>query len=461
MKRGEFATIWRHGRVYSVANVLNRVAGLVLLPVYLHVLAPAEYGLLALVTLTADILGVVLGLGLGRALLRLYVGAADEPARDRLVVSALLLLLALGAVFAALAAPLAELASRVMFGHDAHATVFFYANLGIVFTVLFNFELSCLVARKASAVYLWASLAKTLLMLTLNIVLVVHLEAGVLGVVLGTLISSVVVAGALLLELLRGRALRGSAAAMRELVAFAAPLVPSVLIDTVVVALDKVVLNRLSTAAAVGGYATGQRLSSLLQLFVVQPFMQIWAVRQLEVLDHPDSGGQASLTRIFELFLVLLSSGALAAALFAPELLALIAAPGYAHAAQVVPLLALAEIVLLFRSYFEIGVFHARATRLLPWVSLASLLFAVPLYVAMIHWLGMLGAAFAFLLTACARVAMVAVVARRVSPFGSDLAWRRILLTVAAAIVVYAVARALGDGDGTLGAAALKLGALG
>ncbi|MEQ8234313.1 MAG: oligosaccharide flippase family protein, partial [Gammaproteobacteria bacterium] len=82
MKRGELATIWKHGRVYSVANVLNRVAGLVLLPVYLHVLQPAEYGLLAVVTLTADVLGVVLGLGLGRALLRLYVGAADETARD-------------------------------------------------------------------------------------------------------------------------------------------------------------------------------------------------------------------------------------------------------------------------------------------------------------------------------------------------------------------------------------------
>ncbi|MEQ8231209.1 MAG: oligosaccharide flippase family protein, partial [Gammaproteobacteria bacterium] len=371
-----------------------------------------------------------------------------------------LLLLLLGAVFAALSAPIAELACWLMFGNDAHATVFFYANLGIVFTVLFNIELSCLVARKASAVYLWASLAKTLLMLSLNIVLVVYLDAGVLGVVFGTMISALLVAGALLLELLRGRELRGSFGSMRELVVFAAPLVPSVLIDTVVVALDKVLLNRLSTPAMVGGYATGQRLSSLLQLFVVQPFMQIWAVRQLEVLDDPGDAGQTSLTRIFELFIVLLGAAALAVALFAPELIALIAAPEYAHAAGVVPLLALAEIVLLFRSYFEIGVFHARATRLLPWVSLATLVLAVPLYAGSITAFGMRGAAFAFLATALVRVVLVALVARRVSPFGRDLAWSNVVLAIVGAGVVYTVANLLAGVPGSLQACALKLAAV-
>lgn len=442
MKPSELSLVLKHGRVYSVANIVNRAAGLVLLPVYLHVLEPAEYGLLALVTVTTDLIGVVLGLGLGRAVLRLYVGAADDSTRDALLVTALALVAALGLGFALVAMPVAALTSRLMLGSAEHMALFAWANLSVVFAVLFNFQLSCLVARKASGIYFLAAVAKTGLMLGINVMLVVSLGLGVFGVILGTLISSAVLAAVLAAELLRGRRLRVSRTAARELVVFAAPLVPSVLLDTLVQTLDKIALSRLATPSAVGAYATGQRLSSLIMLFVVQPFMQIWAVRQLEAEDHLGAAERASLARVFDLFLVVLSASALTVALFAPEIVAIIADEAFAPAAAVVPTLALAEIVLLFRSYFEIGVFHANATRYLPWVSLATLIAALPAYAGCVAAFGARGAAYAYLATAVVRVALVAAVARRVSRFGRDLVPAHVALAVGGAFVAFVAAEA-------------------
>lgn len=457
MTRSELSTIWRHSRIYSIANILSRMAGLVLLPIYLHVLSPAEFGVLALVSLSTDVLGVILGLGLGRALLRFYVGATSDEERDHLVVGSLVLLLGLGLAFSLAAHPVARLVCWLIFSDPEHVELFTYANLAIVFTVLFNFELSCLLARKASLTYLCAALSKTVILFGANITLVVYLDMGVMGVVLGTLLSSVLISGLLLLELLRGRRMATSASAIRRLVAFAAPLVPSVLLDTIVAALDKLALGRLGSSSAVGEYATSQRLSGLLQMFVTQPFMQIWVVRRIESLDAGSAEDGTNLGRIFSLFLVLLCACALFLALFAPEVISVIASEEYRNAASIIPTLALAQVLLAFRSYFEVGVFHANATRHLPWIALVTLVFAVPTYAGLVTLMGTDGAALAFLIVTSARVSLVGALASRISPLVQDLPALACLAAAAGAVLAYAAAGLLAPADGGWVAGSMKL----
>lgn len=457
MNRTELSAIWRHSRIYGVGNVVNRLAGLVLLPVYLHVLSPGEFGVLAIVTLTTDVLGVLLGLGLGRAFIRFHAAAQTDGERDRLLVTSLLLLLSLGAPFAILAFPIARLASELLFSGHEHTVVFAYANLSVVFTVLLNFELSCLMAKKASKAYFLASAYKSLLMLATNLFLVVYAGLGVKGVVLGTLLSSIVVGGILLLSLLRGRRLTGSVRTARKLIVFAAPLIPSVLLDTVAAALDKVAINHFAAPSAVGGYSSGQRLSSLLQLFVVQPFMQIWAVRRLEVLEHGTAQGRSSLAWVFDCFFVILCAAALFVSLFAPEIVALIAAAEYAPAAEVVPILALAELVLVYRSFFELNVYRANATRHLPWVSLVTVAVAVPVYVWLVSAYGIEGAALAFLAMAILRVGLVARLALRVLPSRTDLNVATCAITLGVSAGVFLAASALLADRGGAGVYLAKL----
>ena len=60
----EARSIVRDGRVYAISNVINRAAGLVLLPVFTHVLSPAEFGRYTLVQSMIEVLSVLGGLGL-------------------------------------------------------------------------------------------------------------------------------------------------------------------------------------------------------------------------------------------------------------------------------------------------------------------------------------------------------------------------------------------------------------
>ncbi len=58
-------SVLRHGVVYFVGSLLNRSAGLILLPVYLHALSPAEFGVYAVLISLMDVVGIGIGLSLG------------------------------------------------------------------------------------------------------------------------------------------------------------------------------------------------------------------------------------------------------------------------------------------------------------------------------------------------------------------------------------------------------------
>ena len=71
----------RHGLLYGFATILAKVIGFVMIPLYTRVLTPADYGVLELLSMTTDVIGMAAGLGLTWSVTRYYY-AYDKP-RDR------------------------------------------------------------------------------------------------------------------------------------------------------------------------------------------------------------------------------------------------------------------------------------------------------------------------------------------------------------------------------------------
>ncbi|MFX8035931.1 hypothetical protein ABTK80_19945, partial [Acinetobacter baumannii] len=68
-----------------VANVVNRAAGLLLLPLYAKVLSPAEFGVYALISVVGDIVAVMLMIGMINAFTVVYFEHPDDRGRSRVV----------------------------------------------------------------------------------------------------------------------------------------------------------------------------------------------------------------------------------------------------------------------------------------------------------------------------------------------------------------------------------------
>jgi len=186
-------------------------------------------------------------------------------------------------------------------------------------------------------------------------------------------------------------------------------------------------------AIGLGYYGLGLRIASLLKLFVIAPFLQIWNVRQLEELQEGNTS--AELPIIFFRFMIGLMSLGVAISLFKDIIIQIIATDAYAPAAAVLPWLVAVQVVIGLRSFSEIGLLHAKRTASLIPISLISLSLAIPTYGLVVALkLGITGVAAACLAQVTFRTCLTLYWADRHSSIVRMFPWARFLLASLIAI---------------------------
>ena len=260
----EAATILKHGWIYTVANIVNRAAGLLLLPLYAKVLAPSEFGVYALIGVVGDILAVMLMIGMNNAFTVVYFEHAEEKDRARVVSTTLLGLGAATLGLLALSWPGGWAISLGLFGDAGYATVVAVALASIALSTVFELGLAYYRVRKRSGMCLLVSIAKAVLLLGLNLVFLLGLDLGVSGIFLANGAAFSVLGLTLMVSILAKTGVSFSPAILRRVVTLGLPFMPQSLLDIANQFIARYLLNVLMTTAAVASSrsACGCRPSS-------------------------------------------------------------------------------------------------------------------------------------------------------------------------------------------------------
>lgn len=447
----------KHTKIYTLGNLLNRGAGLILLPVYVNTLSPDEYGLYSFVAIAMDIVAVLLVMGMGTTLVKFYVQCTTAQDRNELVGTTFIFYGVSALIFLLLVYPLASLTCWIIFTNLDHQWLFTLGYIAMIFTALFNLQLQYLLVKKDSWSFMLTSVLKTLIFLGLNIYLVAYLKQGIEGILWGTLLSSVLLSTYLFVYIFREIKPVFSWDRLKQLLIFGAPLVPAVLCDTLLVSLDRFFLNRFVSTAAVGQYSLGDKLTNLIKMFVIVPFFQIWVVRRLENMHQINEGSEHNLNQIFLLFITFVTTASLGVALFAPEVVAMVAAPEYMPAATLVPVLALTQVVLAVKLNFELEIYHANKTQYMAYCSAITLAAAIPIFYLLISYLGLLGAVWSVFVVNLFRASLMGWFAKSINRKTSLKDFLQILIVVLLGVVFYMLAYFLFQLDITFVAVASKL----
>lgn len=389
----EAGTVLRHGWIYGIANMVNRAAGILLLPLYTLVLTPTEFGIYALVGVVGDLLAVMLMIGMNNAFTVVYLEQADDGGRRRVVSTAVLALGGAVAALVALAWPAGWAASRVVFGDGAHAGLMALALGSVAVTALFELGLAYLRACKRSGACLAVSFVKAAALLALNALFLLGLGLTVEGIFLANAAAFLLLGLGLAAAMLRANGLGFSGPVLKKLVRLGLPYLPQSLLDIANNFVMRWLLNALLTTAAVGLFSFGMRLAVLLYMLLTASFLQIWSVRRLETRHGGGDPAQARL--VFHLFVVLLAAAAAGMVLVGPELVWLAASPDYAPVIGCLPLLVLAYVLHGIRMHPEVDLMKAQRMAVLPWISAAALVVGTVLAVVLVSVWGLMGAALA------------------------------------------------------------------
>jgi O-antigen/teichoic acid export membrane protein len=433
-------SLLRASALYTVGTFVPRVGALILLPIYVRFLSPAEYGTMTLLLSLAGILGIIYHLGLDGALMRLHFDVEGRE-RARLYGTATLFTLAFAGlatvVLAMVVGPFFEsLAGGAPFVPLGALTLLlaFAGSLGYVPSTLFR-------ASGQVERYLIVNLGAFGVSSIVSVILVVVVGLGAAGVLAGQLLAAVIVATVSIVIVQRLHAWTIDVASLRQGLRFGLPLLPHSVSAWALRLADRwlillfIGLPVIEARAAVGVYSVGYQLGYVVSLVVIS-FNAAWSPYFYRVGSLPS--GPTIHTEMTTLVFGGIAVIAVALSSMAPEIVAVLARPEYAEAADVLPVIAVASVAQGLYVMFVTVVFLAKSTGRLAFITFAAAALNIAANAILIPRLGIVGAAWATFASYAFFAAATYVLARGVYPMRINLKLLGVITAAGVASVLVA-----------------------
>lgn len=395
--REQIRAIGRHTLIYGAGVVATKLASFIMLPVYTRYLTPADYGVLELLSMTIEIIGTIAGMGLSAAVFKFYVDHEGTNEQRTIMSTAGVATLALGVVTSGLGLLFSPALGHLVFGQGAGSNPVYFRLFFLIYLVQSAemVPLLLLRARNESWAFVGASVAKLIGQLTLNIVFVVYLHMGVLGVLRSNLIITSISATGLTAYAVWRVGAHFSLPKFKGMARFGYPVMPWLLSNFVLVFSDRYFLNNSAGPAVVGIYSLAYKFAFLLAAFAFMPFNMVWDPQRYAIARKENA--PRIYARVFTYLNIGLGVIAMLISVYVDDLLRIMATPPFRPAALLVPVLLAAQVIYSWTAFCNVGLFLRDRTRVLSRLSFVAVASVLVLNVLLIPRFGAWGAALATL----------------------------------------------------------------
>ena len=422
-----------HAGVYSIGIILNRAISFVMLPVYTRYLTPSDYGIIEILEMTADVLSIFAGMGLVYTIAKFYYQYQTDQERQQLV-STIFIMVITFFFFACLAGvAVSPFVSFLVFGTKEYTFYLLIAFVNLFFQFLVYIPMAYIRTQQKPVFFVVVSSIKLMLQLFLNILLLVYLEMGVLGVLYSTLISSVIIGGWLTFYTFSQVRFRFSRDMAVQLLRFGWPFIFTGVGAFVLTYSDRYFLNYYWELSDVGIYALGYKFGFLLMMFPVTPLMNIWMVQRFELVNK--EGYEKTFNQFFSWFSIITLTVVLIVSLTVHDVLRIMSAPAFWDAYRVVPIILLAYFIQACTDFFNFGIFYTGKTKHMAYGTFLAVIVIIAMSFLLIPRFGIYGAAWATLVSFGARLGYVYWASQKL--FRIQFEWGRPLATTAVAVLIY------------------------
>lgn len=377
--------------VYGMGNILNRAITFLLLPLYINMMTPTEFGALNLIYPFLAIMNVVYMYGLDAAFMRFFIPEKDQQRRQEIFsvvyLSILVTTTLITLVLFLSKAPI----SNLLLGDDPATSVF-----GLAFIILALDGLSFMPVLYYRSIqkplrYVGIIFSEVLINLGLNVVLVGFMGWGLKGVLVANICSSLVKLIAASPAIFNNLLFTWSARLWKDLLKFGLPTVPAVLFAMIVALGDRFMIKYFFDQETVGIYSAGYKIGMIMSL-VITAFRFAWHPFFLSIADQENA--KETFARILTLFMVVGSFIFLLVSLLAPPVLTMeiygkaIITPAYADGLRVLPYILIAYLFQGVYVNLVVGMYIKKKTYLAPLFTGAGMFINISLNLILMGVLG-------------------------------------------------------------------------
>jgi O-antigen/teichoic acid export membrane protein len=436
------------GAAYTAASILSKVIAVALLPLYTRYLTPADYGAAEVLFAAVVLVSIVVRLGLIEAILRFYYQEDEDS--ERVVASTfagLFWLATLGAlVLLPFAGPLSEALLKELPPGESGAGLARIAIGGLWVLTMWEFMLTLFRLEERARAFFTATLLNVLASIALTVVLVVGLDEGARGLLLG----SYAIGGAFVLALIamqwRRLSLRFDTSLLRRLFRFGAPTMPAEVSLYLLNFVDRLIIVRSLGLAEAGLYSLAVKFAQAVNV-LVRGFQLAWPPLAYSIRD--DDEARRAYATIVTLFVAGCAFVVTGMWLFSRWFPRVLAAPEFFDSYEAIGLVSTA--VTLYALYLVLVVILGRTGRTefnFP-AAIGALVTNVVLNLVLVPPLGIAGAGLALVASYLVVLGLMYVFTQRLFPVPYE--WGRLLRVVLIVVALVGIGELVAPTSGAEG----------
>jgi len=438
------------GAAYTAASILSKVIAVALLPLYTRYLTPEDYGAAEVLFAAVVVASIVIRFGLIEAILRFYYKDDEDPAE--VVAGTFAGLFWLSTLGALVALPFAGPISEALLGESAPDLVRI-AIAGLWVLTLWEFLLTLFRLDERARAFFVTTILNVLAAIALTVVLVVGLDEGARGLLLGSYATGAAFVLALVALQWRRLSLRFDPGLMRRLFRFGLPTMPAEVSLYLLNFIDRLIIVRTLGLAEAGLYSLAVKFAQAVNV-LVRGFQLAWPPLAYSIRD--DDEARRTYATVVTLFAAGCAFVVTGMWLFSRWIVRALAAPEFYDAFEAIGLITIG--VTLYALYQVLVVILGRTGRTefnFP-AAIAALFANVALNLLLVPPLGIVGAGLALVASYLLGLGLMYAFTQRLFPVPYE--WGRLLrvtVTVAAIVGLAELAVPTDGADGLLLRAAL------
>lgn len=393
MIQSALSRLLKGSMVYGIGAILQRFIGLFLLPFYTRALQPADYGIMALISLVGVAMSGLLSLGTGNSMGILYFREDNIAKRHALVWTNFMLLLLNGLFWYALVFLLAPQLSQLIFQKAYYADLIRIAFIGNVLGVISETWLSYLRMEEKAKTYVIITLSVALATIGLSIGMVLGLGWSLNGLIWAVMLGQLLTLFTLLIFTARKVPVSFDLQRVWPLVRIGFPSIFGVFAFLLIDFAGRQMIERMLDLSALGIYTVGNSFGVVITI-VVGAFSSAWPPFYMSYINKREEAKQV-FGKVLTYYILAFGALTVLFFVFAKPVVMLFTAPAFGDAWTVVGLIAAANVLKGCYLIMLPGLSFAEKLSkqsLIEWiaaiVNLAANFWLIPIY-------GILGAALA------------------------------------------------------------------
>jgi len=427
----------KHSVIYGLGNISSKLVGFFLLPLYTEHLSTAEYGILAILEITSQIIVSLFSLNISTAMMRWCADANDEHEKKSVIFTSLSATVVISSVLLLVLVPNQLNFSLFFFDSAKYSNYFFLLFLSSSFGIYNLIPLTIMRLRERSSLFAFLNTTKFIITLLLNFYFIAYKNMGIEGILLSQLLGQIFLTLFSIPITIKNVVIRFRITILREMINYGIPLIFSTIFVMVFTMSDRFIIKYFSGDSSVGIYSLGHKIASVMNLLILKSFQLGFlpiAYKKLGALDE-----KRFFSKILTYYTIVLVFTALSISIFSKELIELLAqSKNYWVAYTVVPIIAFSFVLKGIQYTFSLSFHYSKKTSYNAVIVIFTSIINVTLNIIFIQEFGYIGAAYSMLLSIGFMLILSYYYGNKVYPIPYEI--RKIFIAVIAGILCYYLA---------------------